>query len=221
MENTNNYMIRLRELLDDEQMFDTLGRPKLLYRDHEVRMEMIDSYGELYIEKKKQGKDKGADGKYAEILVRDYVNSRMSIMDFKPRKAGKVDANIISKKQKFKLEVKTGAGTHKADFNIHQSIEEQVFADVDFIVFCIKFNPKRLIEEQMVVFTKEQWFEGLKSYNDKGLATWYKAPQWSNTDGTYKMDLNTYQSSKKKMAHIQAMMDNQPTLKEWYENIRG
>ncbi len=189
-----------------------MARQKELGKNSEERINKMVEYEEIYISRIEKGKDKGAKGKLFEVMCRDFLNKRMLEKDFRCRSMGKADAMKKIDGQMIRFEMKSGCGVLCEDLNIEAPTEPQLLSKADIIIYVKEFDELKPAEEQGKVFTRQEFLDALASYNDKGLDTWIKTQKKGEV---YKVNIQEFKTSKKKTAHLEAILKNAPTLAQW------
>ena len=166
---------------------------------------------------KEEKNDKGAMGKIADVLGREYVTKRLRSNDVKARSASKADCTFKGSDGKMHvIEFKTGAGALAYEYDDKFIDVNRLLAGVEFIAYNPEYCESMQVQDQFFVMTREEFIDMLMSYNEKKPLTWFKRNE------TYRqVNIQEFKTSKRKYDYLLNALYERPTLEQFITEQKG
>ena len=166
---------------------------------------------------KEKKNDKGAMGKIADVLGREYVTKRLRSNDVKARSASKADCTFKGKDGKMhSIEFKTGNGALAYEYDDGFIDVDRLLAGVEYFAYNPEYCDNMQVQDQFFVMKRDEFIGLLMSYNEKKPMTWFKLNK------TYRqVNIQEFKNSDKKYNYLLDALYDWPTLEQFIAEQRG
>lgn len=165
---------------------------------------------------KEKKNDKGAMGKIADVLGREYVTKRLRSNDIKARSASKADCTFKGSDGKMhSIEFKTGAGALAYEYDDEFIDVERLLYGVEFIAYNPEYCDNMQVQEQFFVMTRNEFIDLLMSYSEKKPMTWFKLNK-----AYRQVNIQEFKNSNKKYDYLLNALYECPTLEQFIAEQR-
>lgn len=171
-----------------------------------------------YCKKNREEKnDKGAMGKIADVLGREYVIKRLRADDVKARSAGKADCTFKGKDGKMhSIEFKTGCGALAYEYDDEVIDVNRLLEGVEYFAYNPEYCDNMEVQKQFFVTTREDFLDLLISYSKKKPMTWFK-----RNKAYRQVNIQEYNTSNKKYDYLTNALYDWPTLELFVADQKG
>jgi hypothetical protein len=166
---------------------------------------------------KEEKNDKGAMGKIADVLGREYVTKRLRSNDVKARSASKADCTFKGSDGKMhSIEFKTGCGALAYEYDDEFIDVERLLEGVEYIAYNPEFCENIILQKQFFIMTRDEFINLLMSYNEKKPMTWFKLNK-----AYRQVNIQEFKNSNKKYDYLLNALYECPTLEQFIAEQRG
>lgn len=171
-----------------------------------------------YCKKNKEEKnDKGAFGKIADLLGREYVTKRLRCDDIKARSASKADCTFKGSDGKMHvIEFKTGCGALAYEYDDEFIDVNRLLAGVEYFAYNPEYCENMHVKDQFFVMTREEFLDLLMSYSEKKPMTWFKRNREYR-----QVNIQEFKTSNRKYNYLLNALYECPTLEQFIAEQRG
>jgi hypothetical protein len=171
-----------------------------------------------YCKKNREVKnDKGAMGKIADVLGREYVTKRLRSDDVKARSAGKADCTFKGKDGKMhSIEFKTGCGALAYEYDDEFIDVDRLLPGVEYFAYNPEYCDNMQVQDQFFVTTREDFLNLLINYSEKKPMTWFK-----RNKAYRQVNIQEFNTSNKKYDYLTNALYDWPTLELFVAEQKG
>jgi hypothetical protein len=171
-----------------------------------------------YCKKNKEEKnDKGAMGKIADVLGREYVTKRLRCGDIKARSEKKPDCTFKGSDGKMHvIEFKTSSGALAYEYDDNFIDVNRLLEGVEYIAYNPEYCENMKVQDQFFVMTREEFIDMLMSYSEKKPLTWFKLNK-----AYRQVNIQEFKTSRRKYDYLLEALYECPTLEQFIEEQRG
>lgn len=166
---------------------------------------------------KEEKNDKGAMGKIADVLGREYVTKRLRSNDIKARSASKADCTFKGSDGKMhSIEFKTGCGALAYEYDDEFIDVERLLEGVEYFAYNPEYCDNMQVQDQFFVMTRDEFIDLLMSYNATKPMTWFKLNK-----AYRQVNIQEFKNSNKKYDYLLNALYECPTLEQFIAEQRG
>ena len=166
---------------------------------------------------RKEKNDKGAMGKIADVLGREYVTKRLRADDVKARSANKADCTFKGKDGKMhSIEFKTGCGALVYEYDDGFIDVDRLLPGVEYFAYNPEYCDNMQVQDQFFVMSRDEFINLLMSYSEKKPMTWFKLNK-----AYRQVNIQEFKNSDKKYNYLLNALYDWPTLKEFIAEQRA
>ena len=168
-------------------------------------------------ENREKKNDKGAMGKIADVLGREYVTKRLRSDDIKARNAGKADCTFKGSDGKMHvIEFKTGCGALAYEYDDESIDVDRLLEGVEYLAYNPEYCENMKVQDQFFVMTRDEFIDLLVSYNEKKPLTWFKRNKEYR-----QVNIQEFRTSNRKYDYLLNALYERPTLEQFIAEQRG
>lgn len=177
----------------------------------EEQKKAVQAYVAYCKRNRKEKNDKGAMGKIADVLGREYVIKRLRTNDVKARAASKADCTFKGSDGKMhSIEFKTGNGALAYEYDDGFIDVERLLAGVEYLAYNPEYCDNMQVQDQFFVMTRDEFIDLLMSYSEKKPLTWFKLNK-----AYRQVNIQEFKNSDKKYNYLLDALYEYPTLEQF------